>query len=100
MKCSIFQREYFGMWTPNPAENRLRELAREYHERTERFDQIHCKARNERGIAIPITLDEWSACTINAVRVRNELGEEALRLGFTPKQWSDAIRNAAHDMLR
>ena len=99
MKCSAFQREYLGVpWTPSPQEKQLRELAREYHERTERFDQIHCKGRDKRGIAIPVTFDERSACTKNAMRVRGELGVEAARLGFTPKQWGEAIRNAAHDM--
>lgn len=96
---SAFQREYLGVpWTPSPEEKRLRELAHEYHERTERFDQIHCKARDKRGIAIPVMPDERSACTKNAMRVRDELGVEAARLGFTPKQWHEAISNAAHEM--
>jgi hypothetical protein len=40
---SAFQREYLGVpWTPSPEEKRLRELTREYHERTEAYDRTAC----------------------------------------------------------
>lgn len=92
------QGEYLGAWTQSPEEKRLCELAREYHERTERFDQIHCKARNKRGIAIPETAGEMSICTSNAKRVYDELWIEAARLGFNRKQWQKALSNAARDI--
>lgn len=98
MKCSAFQREYLGVpWTPTPEEKRLRELALEYHKRTEHFDQAHCQRRNERGIAIPTLPGESAICGRHAKQVRDELGMEALRLGFTAKRLSEEIQRTVDE---
>jgi len=48
--CSAFQREYLGVpWTPSPEQKQLRELAREYHERTEAYDRTVCTGPIVRG---------------------------------------------------
>lgn len=69
-------------------------LAREYHERTEWFDQAHCRARNKRDIAIPEG-GEWSACNRHARAVRRELGERAASMGIFSGALDDAIRQDA-----
>ena len=97
--CSAFQREYLGVpWTPSPEEKRLRELAHEYHERTEAYDRTVCTGPIVRGGIMPATPEQHSRINIHARTVRDELGVEAARLGFTPKQWREAISNVAHEM--
>lgn len=89
-----FQRELLGTWTQIPAEQRLHDLAREYHERTEHFDRTHCQFKNERGIAIPITTEERGNCNTHATWLKTELEKEAAHLGFSKEQWRKAIANA------
>lgn len=96
---SAFQREYLGVpWTPSPEEKRLRELAREYHERTEAYDRTICTGPIGRGGIMPATIDQQALINRHAGTVRDELGIEAARQGFSPKQWREAISNAAHEM--
>ena len=97
--CSAFHREYLVLpWTSSPEEKRKRELAREYHERTEAYDRTVCTGPIVRGGIMPVTPEQSSLINRNARKVRDELGVEAARLGFTPKQWCEAISNAAHEM--
>jgi hypothetical protein len=84
-------------WQMSPQEKQLRDLAIQYHERTERFDQAHCQHRNKRGIAIPSTAGEMILCSRNANCVRAELGREAESLGFDAKRWQKEIANTADE---
>ena len=96
---SAFQREYLGVpWTPSPEEKLLRDLAREYHERTEAYDSTVCTGPIVRGGIMPATPEQHALINRHARTVRDELSVEAARLGFTPKQWREAISNAAHEM--
>ena len=96
--CSAFQREYLGVpWQMSPQDKQLRDLAIQYHERTERFDQAHCQHRSKRGIAIPSTPGEMILCSRNARRERDELGREAERLGCDAKRWQKEIANTADE---
>lgn len=95
---SAFQREYLGVWTPSREEKRLRELAREYHERTEAYDRTICTGPIVRGGIMPATPEQHALINRHAGTVRDELGIEAARLGFSPKQWREAISKAAHEM--
>ena len=97
--CSAFKREYLGVpWTPSPEEKLLRDLAREYHERTEAYDSTVCTGPIVRGGIMPATPEQHALINRHARTVRDELSVEAARLGFTPKQWREAISNAAHEM--
>ena len=96
---SAFQREYLGApRTPSPEEKRLRELAREYHQRTEAYDRTVCTGPIVRGGIMPATGEERALITRNANAMRYDLGVEAAKLGFTPKQWQEAISNAAQEV--
>ena len=68
----------------------LRKLVEEYHQRTEAFDQLHCKARNARGIAIPGNSEEWRLCNENARMVNKELEAAAARHMFAAHEWLTA----------
>jgi len=50
-------------------EKELWDLAERYHEECELFDQTHCSARNDRGIAVPTTPEETRAISRNAREV-------------------------------
>jgi len=54
----------------------LREVALEYHRRTEIYDQRTCQFKNERGIAIPTSSLERTLCTRHARGVLKELVEK------------------------
>ena len=96
---SAFKREYLEVpWTPSPEEKLLRDLAREYHERTEAYDSTVCTGPIVRGGIMPATPEQHALINRHARTVRDELSVEAARLGFTPKQWREAISNAAHEM--
>lgn len=94
---SAFRREYLGMpMQETDDERKLRELAEEYHRRTEAYDRTICTGPIKRGAIMPA--NGWEASQINrhAIGVRDALEAGALKLGFTPKQWRDAIRRAAN----
>lgn len=79
---------------PTPEEQRLRELAREYHDRTEAYDRTVCTGPILRNGIMPATDRERSLITQNADMLRAALDQEAAGLGFTWPQWLRAIRNA------
>lgn len=72
-------------------EKRLRELAFEYHERTEAYDRTVCTGPIKRGAIMPATHDEVALINQHALKVRKELGQKAESLGFTAKEWQTAI---------
>lgn len=86
----IFHQEYLNEWWDSDKDLALRCLAREYHERTEAFDQLHCHARNEKGFAVPRG-EEWVICNRNARVVWAELAEKARSLSFCKQEFDQAI---------
>lgn len=80
-----------------PQNQALWEIAREYHRATESFDKAICKARNERGVAIPVTRWEIGECSRNALRWSKRTYERAALLGFTSKQTKEALHATARE---
>lgn len=78
-----------GAW--HTVDDTLWRLAREYHERTEWFDQAYCRFRDEDGIAMPEGI-EASECNRHAWRVHNELEERCRAMGVNPRRLTEAIR--------
>lgn len=57
-------------------------------------DELVCRHRDERGVAIPVTTWERQACGAYAREVREDLGELARRLGYRAEDWRDELRRA------
>lgn len=86
-----FEHEFEADFGDEPAIGpTLRRAAREYHERTEAFDQAHCQARDYRGFAIPHG-PEMGICTQHARAVLDELVERLRKQGLTEDQLWEAI---------
>ena len=66
----------YGDFTPTEKDSRLYELAKQYHEETEYYDQAVCSGRTERGIAIPIDAYEHGLINRNAMKMRKRLLDE------------------------
>lgn len=73
-------------------ELRLRELARQYNERCEAFDQMVCSGKTDNGVAMPATYVELGAVNRNANAVKREL---FLGTSFSREEISRAIRDTA-----
>jgi hypothetical protein len=78
--------EILGYWPEvTPEDRQLRRLAREYHQRTEAFDQQHPGDWN-RGL--------WDR---NARMIQHELWLQVRELGYTRQQWQEAMYLAGHE---
>jgi hypothetical protein len=94
--CASFEREYLGMpYTPTKEEIRLRELAEEYHQRTEEYDRKVCTGPIHNSAIMPADGLEFVSINRNARRVREMLWEEVRALRFSRQQWMEAISDAA-----
>ena len=79
------------MTIPEPSERTL-ELAREYHRRTEAFDQTVCSFRTPKGVAVPINIEELGECGMHARHVYRELLQKS---GASPDEWQVAVFRTA-----
>jgi len=52
-----------------------------------------------RGGIVPATGQERSLINIHAWNLRDALGVKAAQLGFSPKQWQEAISNTAKEYV-
>lgn len=68
-----FLQEFMGIpWEEDEREKLLRQLAEEYHKRTEAFDQRVCSGKRN-GVTIPANGRERAEISRNARQVRDEL---------------------------
>lgn len=82
-----YRQDILGYWpSTTPEERKFRQLAREYVQQTEAFDQIHCSS--------PIKPQERATCTKHALKLYSDLGMQARGLGFKTKDWHDAVAEA------
>ena len=63
----------YGDFAPTEKDRRLYELARQYHEETEAYDQTVCSGRNDRGVAMPVDVYEHGLINRNALKVRAQI---------------------------
>lgn len=73
----------YGDFKPTESDRRLYELAKQYHEETEAYDQTVCSGRIERGIAMPVDAYEFGLINRNALRVRDRLIKDNPGIGRT-----------------
>lgn len=92
--CASVEREYLGMpYTPTKEEIRLRELAEEYHRRTEEYDRTVCSGPIHNGAIMPADGVEVATINRHAQRIRDGLWQHVAQLGFSRQQWMEAIRD-------
>ena len=70
---SEFSALLYGDFTPTEKDRLLYDLAKQYHEETEAYDQTVCSAKNDRGVAIPIDAYEHGLINRNAMKVLKRL---------------------------
>lgn len=83
-----FQRLYLNE-PPDPAELKLQQLAREYEETCEAFDQRVCTGRSRDGVAMPVT--SWEVAAVNGF-AKETLSRLARRAGVSQTKFLEAIR--------
>jgi hypothetical protein len=86
----MFYDLYLGKWEPSGRSERLHQIAKQYHEETEAFDQTVCSAVNERGVAMPTTNIELRLININAQKVKRRLIDH--NSDIEPSEIGKAIR--------
>lgn len=89
-----YRQEWLAQPWDTPQDRALRTLAREYHERTEAFDQAYCRARDQHGFAVPLH-SEWLACNDHALAVLHELKGRCRDLGLDATRLREAISSEA-----
>ena len=90
-----FAQEYMCEFIQDKDDIALRTLAREYHERTEAYDQTICRARDKHGFAMLQGSYEIASCNRYAYQVRRELTERSAALGLGRRNLGAAISNEA-----
>ena len=63
----------YGEFSYDEKDQGLHELAQQYLEETEAYDQLICSVKNDRGVAIPVDNHEFRLINKNALKVRNRL---------------------------
>lgn len=91
-----FVQEHMGH--PDDSMRKLRELAQRYANETEAFDRRVCTGPMCNGDIMPKGSREIMEINRFANTLRKELGDEAARLGFTPKDWQRAIWESRHTL--
>lgn len=76
-----------------PPRHRLAQLVDECRESMEAFDRTVCTGPVVRGGIQPVTPEERRAITRNALDTRRAYAEKAEALGFTRRDWEDALRH-------
>ena len=79
----------YGYFILTEKDQKLYELAKQYHEETEAYDRIICSRINERGVAIPINDYEYRLVNHNALDVFKRLLDE--NRGITQNELRMAI---------
>lgn len=81
----------FTTW--NETDQALYDLAQQYHERCDAYDQRHCTGKSPRaGEPLPANGNELGAINANAKEVHEDIVRQGHFMGFTPRQIEDAIR--------
>jgi HD superfamily phosphohydrolase YqeK len=74
-------------------EIKLRELAKQYHDECDAYDDRVCKARNEYGESVPQSNGQYQMINQNAIHVRRKIEMIAKRQGFSRDEIFKAIKD-------
>lgn len=94
-----FKQGILGEYPHSETEMKLRDLAQEYHDRTEAFDRTVCTGPIWHGGIMPANGQERSLINKHAKEVRDMIYREALKLGFTTKRIREAIAHHGRGKL-
>lgn len=92
MNDEEFKKIHMGDFSPTKRDIELHEIAKQYHDLTEEFDQQVCRFKNEEGVAIPSSSSELRAINTNAKSVMERLCWMN-RAKFSDKEIRKAIQN-------
>jgi hypothetical protein len=83
--------EWQQEWQPTERDQRLHELATQYHTECEAYDRKVCTGPVTKDGIMPATNDERARINRNALAVQKRILSEAEREGFTWRELADAI---------
>lgn len=84
-----FEKEIMGDYQPQ--DGSLTTLALLYHQRCEEYDKTICTGKDKHGVAVAATGEESTLINRHAREVKTELDEQALRMGYTPRELQQEI---------
>jgi hypothetical protein len=79
-------------------ESLLREIAEEYHQRCDDFDELHCTGEGYAGLPMPATDDERKAMAQNAANALRDALKRGAAHGFTRGEIQRAISAYAMEL--
>jgi DNA-binding winged helix-turn-helix (wHTH) protein len=85
-----FNSEYLCSFEQTPKDKKIRELAKAYHDKTEKHDSQICTVKGRDGY-IPVTQFQIVSCERNARNVLKDIKAEAERYGISSKELQKAI---------
>ena len=80
-------------YSESKADRVLRKLAQRYHQETEGYDREVCTGPIINGSIMPEGGLQRALITRNARRWNDKLCRRALRIGFSEKEWNQALNN-------
>lgn len=89
-----FGKQFMGTFEISEKDRFLYDLAQQYHERCEAYDQTVCTGRRD-GIAIPRDSEQLGLINRHALQVRRELLQQVLAKGLTKNDFIRAIQRKA-----
>ena len=84
-----------GEWSAKERDDLPWQLAKEYYDRCEAYDQTVCSGKRE-GVAMPVDVHELGLVNRNANRVLKEMQQRAQAAGFTNAD----LRDAMHEYMK
>jgi hypothetical protein len=86
------------VWNPAPyklseREIKLRELAKDYHETCEAYDQAFCTGRTDKGVAMPVNAEEMGKINLHAHLVFARVRDEGKRCQLSTDEVMKAIQD-------
>ena len=88
---NYFEENYIQKFEISEREKQLMDLAKDYHDSCDAYDDRICSGKNEYGESTPRTNVEFQLINQNASQVRKRVIEKGLKLGFDRHTVSKAI---------
>lgn len=90
-----YRKQYEQEWRPTEQERKAAELAERYHRETEAYDRTVCTGPIREGSIIPNNSHEVALVNRNAIKVREQIMQEAAQHGISRQDMAHAISRHA-----